>query len=319
MPLIKQLSAPAPTTPSISPLVDRFLENPNKLRTEKAEASIRGNLAVVIQILGDPKPVDAITEDGCETVHDLIIELPPNFSKLRSLKDRPIDEMVRIATAKDMPKLSPPGVKNYLRWMLTFLSWGQRKSLLTRMPTAFSEIKAADSVRKEDKRLPFSAERLSTIIQSEVFQRQQREGSLFWVPLIALWNGLRSNEICQLDVADIRLVEDVWGFDIRHISSTGDEDKSIKTGSSIRIVPIHTRLIEFGFLQFHMSRQKNFKLFNNITRVADGYYSTNFNKALNRYLRAIGVHGPQHKYSSFRHNFRDAFRKGFGHCARHVF
>lgn len=168
----------------------------------------------------------------------------------------------------------------------------------------------ADPVRKQDKREAFSNDQLNVIFRSQIYQDQQRDSSLFWVPLIALWNGMRSNEICQMDVADIKLEENVWGFDVTHISTTGDDDNSVKTGSSIRFVPMHPRLIEFGLLDFHRKRPMNAKLFGDITRGSDGYYSTNFSKKVNRYLQKIGAHGPKHKFHSFRHNFRDALRRG---------
>lgn len=209
-----------------------------------------------------------------------------------------------------MAKLSPTGVNNYLRWLLTFLGWCHRKGKMVKMPTAYAEIKIADPVRKQDKRAAFSNDQLNVIFRSRVYRDQERDSSMFWVPLIALWNGMRSNEICQLDVADIKLEENVWGFDITHISATGSNDKSVKTGSSIRFVPMHPRLIDFGLLDFHSARPKTAKLFGDITRGSDGYYSTNFSKKVNRYLKEIGVHGPKLKFHSFRHTFRDALRKG---------
>ena len=267
-------------------------------------------MSVVIEILGDDTPVEEISEADCERVRDLIMKLPPNFSKLKSLKNRPIEEMVRIANAHNMQKLSPTGVNNYIRWLNTFLNWCQKKGMIDRVPIAFSEIKVADPVRKEDKRLPFTNDQLQTIFHSKVFVEQERSRGLFWIFLIALWNGMRSNEICQLDAADVRQIDNIWGFDISHISSTGGDDKSIKTDSSIRMVPVHPKLIQFGFLDFHASRPHNAKLFGDIVRGADGYYSTNFSKHSNRYLKSIGAHGPKHKFHSFRHNFRDAIRDG---------
>ena len=141
------------------------------------------------------------------------------------------------------------------------------------------------------KRYSFSDDQLNVIFNSRVYTNQLRGSSLFWVPLIAVWNGMHSNEICQLDVADIKLVDGIWGFDITHISATGVDDKSVKTGSSIRVVPIHPKLIEFGFLDFHGSQESQIKLFGDITRGSDGYYSTNFSKTSNRYLKEVGVQG----------------------------
>jgi integrase len=206
-PLIKQLRMSASPKPSLTALLDRFIDNPNKIRADKTKASIRGYMLVVIEILGDDTPVEEISEADCERVRDLIMKLPPNFSKLKALKNRPIEEMVRIANAHNMPKLSPTGVNNYIRWLNTFLNWCQKKGMIDRVPIAFSEIKVADPVRKEDKRLPFTNDQLNTIIHSRVFVEQERSRGLFWVFLIALWNGMRSNEICQLDAADVKQFE----------------------------------------------------------------------------------------------------------------
>ena len=305
-----QLAEPPQPTLSLNELMEKFLANPNKHRTKKTKDSIRGYLDVVFQIIGYNKPVSDIGEATIEEVRDLIMRLPPNFKKLPDAERLTLHEMADVAERKGMAKLSPTGVNNYLRWLMTFLVWCHRKGMMDRMPTAYGEIKVADPVRKEDKREAFSNDQLSTIFTSRVYADQERDSSLFWVPLIALWNGMRSNEICQLDAADIKLEENVWGFDVTHISATGEDDKSVKTGSSIRFVPIHPRLIDFGLLDYHCAQPADAKLFPDITRGADGYYSTNFSKRVNRYLDSIGTHGPRHKFHSFRHNFRDAMRKG---------
>ena len=255
-------------------------------------------------------PPDQITEADCERVRDLLMQLPPNFKKLPALRDRPVEEMIRIANAKGMPKLTPTGVNTYLKWLTTFLIWCQRKGKIDRLPTSFSEISVADPERKENKRLPFTDAQLQAYFHSQVFSEKDTSNCIFWVSLIALWNGMRSNEICQMDASDAVEVEGIWGFDITYISTSGDDDKSVKTGASIRLVPIHPRLIKFGFLDFHASRPAGSKLFADISRGADGYYSSTFSKKSNRYLRQVGVHGPKTKFHSFRHNFRDALRRG---------
>ncbi len=304
------LARPKAEPLSLSRLVEEFIANPNRLRTTKTKKSIRGSMEVVIEILGDDKPVEEITEADCERVRDLLMQLPPNFRKLPALRDRPIEEMTRIANAKGMSKLTPTAVNTYLKWLTTFMTWCQKKGKIAKVPTSFSEISVADPERREHKRHPFSDDQLQTYFHSRVFAENASENCIFWVSLIALWNGMRSNEICQLDVADVVSVEGIWGFDITHLSTSGDDDKSVKTGASLRLIPIHPKLLNFGFLDFHQSRPPDAKLFADITRGADGYYSSTFSKKSNRYLRQIGVHGPKTKFHSFRHNFRDALRRG---------
>ncbi len=81
---------------------------------------------------------------------------------------------------------------------------------MDRMPTAYSEIKVADPVRKQDKREAFTNDQLNLIFRSPVDEQQKRDSNLFWVSLIALWNGMRSNEICQLDVSEALLRKSVF-------------------------------------------------------------------------------------------------------------
>jgi hypothetical protein len=90
----------------------------------------------VFQILGDNIPVNDITEEDCERVRDLIARLPPNFMKLPDAKMHTIEALAVLAERKGMAKLSPTGVNNYLRWLMTFLGWCHRKGKMDRMPTA---------------------------------------------------------------------------------------------------------------------------------------------------------------------------------------
>lgn len=222
-----QLAQPPEPTPSLTDLMERFLSNPNKSRTKKTKDSIRGYLEVAFQILGDDMPVVEIMEDTIEEMRDLIMRLPPNFKKLPNADRMTLEGLADHAERQQMEKLSPTGVNNYLRWLLSFLEWCHRKGMMPTMPTAYFKVKVADPVRKEDKRTAFTNDQLNLIFSSPVYRDQERDSSLFWVPLIALWNGMRSNEICQLDAVEIKLEENIWGFDVTHVRSTGDDGPGV--------------------------------------------------------------------------------------------
>jgi hypothetical protein len=63
------------------------------------------------------------------------------------------------------------------------------------------------------------------------------DGARFWVPLIALFCGMRLNEICQFDVADVRVFDDVNCFVVTEESLTGSRDKSLKTKTGRLEIP----------------------------------------------------------------------------------
>ena len=70
------------------------------------------------------------------------------------------------------------------------------------------------------------------------------------MPLIGLHTGMRLNEICQLDVADIRRIDGIPCIVVSERSMIGGTDKTLKTGASERVVPLHQNLLECGLLRF---------------------------------------------------------------------
>lgn len=79
-------------------------------------------------------------------------------------------------------------------------------------------------------------------------QRQKGAGADagYWIPLIALYSGARSSELCQLYVADVLQIEGIWVIDINENHS----GKTVKTKASRRQVPVHSELIRLGFLDY---------------------------------------------------------------------
>jgi integrase len=43
--------------------------------------------------------------------------------------------------------------------------------------------------------------------------------SRFWIPLIALFSGMRLNEICQMDTADVQEIEGTLCFSVSAMSN----------------------------------------------------------------------------------------------------
>jgi len=73
---------------------------------------------------------------------------------------------------------------------------------------------------------------------------------------IAIYQGMRLKEITQLTKNDIVKINDIYCIDI----NTNNE-KTTKTKKSVRIIPMHNKLIEIGFLDFVNSKQDGENLF----------------------------------------------------------
>lgn len=133
----------------------------------------------------------------------------------------------------------------------------------------------------------------------------------FWIPLLSMFGGLRLNEACQLDVADIRRIDGVDCFVITERSETEHTDKRLKTASSERVVPIHATLLDLSFMDFVRQRKRagETKLFGEVGMGATGYRSTTFSAWFCRFVAKAGADSQKTCFHSFRHGFRDALRE----------
>ncbi|WP_229773228.1 tyrosine-type recombinase/integrase [Vibrio parahaemolyticus] len=84
-------------------------------------------------------------------------------------------------------------------------------------------------------------------------ERIQSEYEDYWIPMLLLHSGARVSEICQLDTADIKCIDNIWCIDI----NAKGQDKRLKSASSKRLVPLHPKLIENGFLRYAQNRYEN--------------------------------------------------------------
>lgn len=80
----------------------------------------------------------------------------------------------------------------------------------------------------------------------------------YWLPLILLYTGARREEIAQLSPTDIKQDGQVWYFDITDDAETG---KRVKNTASKRRVPVHSKLIELGLLEYVKLQRGKHQLF----------------------------------------------------------
>ena len=191
-------------------------------------------------------------------------------------------------------------------------------------------VKKRESARTRDGK-PFSTSDIEAIFSGYIYRgtppanRTKAYPFWFWLPLIAYFTGARTNEIAQLDTADIREVDGHPCFDFCPDDPKAFEAKRIKTGEA-RQVPIHPRLIELGFLEYVDSQRqaKQKKLFGDgLTYLPPRNGETDhnkegwakaaskfFNESPRGYLVEIGVHVPHDGKSiySFRHTLETTLR-----------
>lgn len=130
--------------------------------------------------------------------------------------------------------------------------------------------------------------------------------ALFWLPLIAAYTGARREEVAQLYVNDVRQTSEGRWF-IRIIDDR--PDKSVKTNSSRRDVPLHDDLIALGILELVRDKDANTRVFPQLLKVSDGFAGI-ISKMWRPMTQRWGVYregrSPLH---GFRHTFKTIGRE----------
>jgi integrase len=119
-------------------------------------------------------------------------------------------------------------------------------------------------------RLPFTVEEVAKILMHPVSAALPRispetQLSTKWLLLLGAYTGARLREMTQLEISDIFTTEGVTCLAVTYVSDEDDEqdgdsdrrqDKSVKTGPSIRNIPLHDDLIGAGFGEFFTRRKR---------------------------------------------------------------
>jgi integrase len=136
----------------------------------------------------------------------------------------------------------------------------------------------------------------------------------YWTPIIALYSGMRMNEILQLEKSDVLLDGDITVFAVTDEES-GKYDpklfsKRVKTKNSIRRVPMHPKLIEFGFMKW-VQKAAAGRLFPEAVKGAGEKPSDLYSKRFHTDLLNAEIWVPRRQvFHSFRGTFNDALRAG---------
>lgn len=125
---------------------------------------------------------------------------------------------------------------------------------------------------------------------------------LFWAPLIALYSGLRLEEVCQLRIGDFAKENGIYFVAVQN--EVGSQ--LLKSDNAMRRVPLHKALIDIGLLKLVSLRQQQGanRLFPGMPRSkSKGTLSANMSKRFGYYIRSRGIKEPGLDFHAFRTEF----------------
>jgi len=306
--------------PSLREVFDAYMADPTHDWSPRTRLAYTTTQRLLLSILGENTPIRSITRGRCRAFIETLRWMPLNASK-RYPGHSPVEiaEAAKRASATDL--ISPANINTYLNKLGGVFNWALNEDLIDRNPA--TGLRVPDPTLRRDKRLPFSTGQLRAIFAAPLYTGcrddghgyavpgpDRPKGARFWIPLIGLFNGLRLNEACQLDVADIVTVDGIACFAVTAAASL-PSDKRLKTLSSERLVPVHPELLILGFEAFVARRAaaEESKLFYEVAMGATGYRSATFSAWFARFTAKAGATTRKTCFHSFRHSFRDALRE----------
>lgn len=162
----------------------------------------------------------------------------------------------------------------------------------------------------EDAHTPYTTIELQNLIHALAGVNKAHKPEMFWIPLLLLFTGARSNEICMLRCCDIEQVEDIWIINFRNRREFNQSTKNNKD----RTTPIHNMLIKLGFLDYVIQqREYNYdRLFSNL-ELTNGKWNVGFGKQFNRTFKLKFLKGYDNNKLSQKtlHSFRKSFTSWF--------
>ncbi|MGH1399359.1 MAG: tyrosine-type recombinase/integrase [Alphaproteobacteria bacterium] len=304
-------------SPKMSEVLETYLtELERQGKREKSIKEKREMLSFLIEVVGDIEILSVEKQSHAVEFKECLLKLPANRKKkypnlaLEELFSLELDNDAMIKTAT---------INKYLETARAFFNWLiERNNYEEDNP--FKGLKVKQTRRQQaESRYPYSSDDLVKIFGSMVYQGCAGDGihkrlksgdiilndsAMFWLPLMALYSGLRRNEMCSLYVKDIYQSEEgIWLYDINE----NDTGKTVKSDSTERTVPIHKAVINMGFLDYIAKLKKNNqeRVFPELGLDGRGGYGDAFGKRYKTFAKKVGVYTPKKTFHSFRHTITD--------------
>lgn len=278
------------------------------------------DIDMLLQITGKKYLIDMKQKEMQDFVN--VLKKLPDFNQNRKLyATKTYREIAELYEKEKWELLSVNTVNNRIIRISAFLDWCEDTEFLDRNRLANKKTKVLNKNKaKKWERIAYTKEDLEKLFTSDWYKKDlihnlRHTPDKVFVPLLSLYHGFRQNEICSLYCKDITDINGIMCIYIRE-----DElDKTIKTGTSEREIPIHPHILDIGFMKFveYQRKQGHERLFPNLYSIAKKGYGQAFSKKFNRVsvksqFIDLEFYKPDAKlrkdFHSFRHTFTEQLK-----------
>lgn len=263
-----------------------------------------------IEFANDP-PICMIDADLIYDYRDMAAKLPKSMP--RADRDLPFRE--RVAKHEDVElKASPATLKKRIGAIQALLTYAHEQRWTSQ--NLGRGIQIVGYTKRRRNRRSFEDHELAQLFAYRLFtdipswadcRSKYSDLSMFWLFLLATTTGARLEEVGQATLADVREDGDIVYLDIdEYAVEDGAGPKHVKGVDSIRLVPVHRKLIELGFLRYRdaLLAAGETQLFPDLKENTVGKRTKEASQRLNRIIdRAVGT-DRRLVFHSLRHAFK---------------
>jgi integrase len=262
-PVIAQVVTPEGEPEDTSPLFSECAQL--WIDTAKENDSAAGDKQNLIRFFtawaGD-RPIASYVRPDAKGFRDqLLVKLPTRASMLLP-KDKAPTKRTLLALVNDKANIggkvretiSSKTITKYTAFLFGIFKHALTEGLLPGGFNPASGLALKESKAEKKKRQPYNPDQLQRLVDE--LGRRKRADSRYWrdwqawIPVVALYQGMRQNEVAQLCVSDVRKVGSIWCLDLNE-NRKEETHKSLKTDESWRVIPIHPEIVRLGFLDLH--------------------------------------------------------------------
>ena len=270
---------------------------------------------IMTSLWGEDTPVASIGREQASKLINFLRKIPKNASKFYPA-NMSLQRMSELEGEKESPQwISAKTLRNHFVSISAMLNFAVDEGWLDANPLSNRNlVRRLPEVEREAKPMMTPAE-ISLVITSDKFKTERTNGprghARFWVPLLCLFHGMRSNEACQLLVSDVIEDEGIPYLNLRPADDEGKKVKTFKTKASIRRIPLHDEIIKIGFLRFVETQRAAGQewLFPALTPNRLGSRSDTIGKWFGRLRKELITDLPKLSGAKSLHSFRHTFER----------
>lgn len=264
------------------------------------------HIITFIKFFPEKEILNDICAEDILTWIELLKITPANLKKIKEFKNLQLNDILNENKKLKYPCLTHKTINTYINSFSCFHKWAKTKRYINSINPTTDTLFSKKDIKSPPPETYSHAE-IRQIIDY-ISKQKQNNTDLYWAIMIAIYSGMRSGEVCQLRPEDVRERDGVLCFSINE-----EKNKTVKNQHSIRMIPIHQKLLKLNIQEFIAERKKQnsnslFPSFNVYKRGNRYIFNKCLSQPFSQILEDLNLKKEKRLVHSLRHTFIDALR-----------